>query len=128
MPATRSTLRILAATAALLSLSCGVRLERPPIECSYRPSLVGAGNIVRLENRTNVPLRGLAVEIRSAAGEVGYEQAELGGFEVLELGWKKLGGYEIPDDATIEVRAQGHLLALECELAASEQRGDGAPV
>lgn len=102
--------------AVLLSAGCGAKLDKPPIECSYRPSLVGAGKILRLENRSNEVLREVRVEIRAGDDDVTYEQAEIGGYQVLEVGWKKLGGFEIPDDATIEIRAKGYWLPLRVEL------------
>lgn len=116
-----------AAVALLLAQGCAAKFEAPPIECGYRPSFVGAGNILRLENRAQEPLREVVVEIRSATGEVSYEQAELGAFEVLEVGWKKLGGFEIPNDAKIEIRAKGFLLPLRVDLEASSANPeDGA--
>lgn len=99
---------------------CGAKLGRPPIECTYRKSLLGAGNILRLENQSHAALGGLRVEVRSADGDVIYEQAQLGSFEILEVGWKKLNGFEIPDDAVVVIRADGFLLPLRVELAASE--------
>lgn len=122
------------AAAVLLTAGCGMKFEKPPIGCSYRPSLVGAGKILRLENRSDAPLREVEIEIRSGrssglysrtAHSVSYEEAEIGAHEVLEVGWKKLGGFEITDDAEIEVRAKGYLLPLRVELADSSGDQEG---
>jgi hypothetical protein len=109
--------------AVLLAASCAGKLEKPPIEITYRESFLGAGKILRLKNQTNQPLLELKVTIRSATGEVTYEEAELPGYEVLEVGWKKLGGFQVPDGAEVEVRAQGYLLPVSAEL--SEAAGSG---
>ena len=125
MPSKTLSVLIAISVAVLLS-ACGTKLERPPIEVDYRKSLLGAGNIVQLENRTNEPIRELVVEIRSTAGTVSYEVAELGGFEMLEVGWKKLGGFQIPDDAEIEIRAKGYFLPLHIKLAETKTGKDGS--
>ena len=107
------------------STGCGTKLERPPIEITYRQSLVGAGNIVRLKNQSDRPLHALEIKIRAASGDVAYHHDELPAYEVLEVGWKKLGGFEIPADARVEVRAKGYLLAVTAELGASAAAGKG---
>jgi hypothetical protein len=109
------------AVAVLLTAGCGMKFEKPPIECSFRPSLVGAGKILRLENRSDEPLRAVAVTIRTKKGKVTHSGAEIGAHQVLEVGWKKLGGFEISDDAEIEIRAKGYLLPLRVELADSDE-------
>ncbi|MFQ5527351.1 MAG: hypothetical protein ACE5GX_13945 [Thermoanaerobaculia bacterium] len=117
--------------AAVLGLAAGVscsgKLEAPPVEVTSRESLVGAGNIVRVKNQTNEPLFNVEVTIRAAKGEVAYREGELIGYETLEVGWKKLGGFEIPDDAEVRVRAEGYMLRKSVKLDASasgdEQEG-----
>ncbi len=106
---------------------CGTRFEAPPLEASYRQSLVGAGNILQLKNQSNEALLEVEVTIRAASGEVVYTEEKLAGYEVLEVGWKKLGGFEIPDDARIEVKARGYLLPVKVNLdAAGNEAGAGA--
>lgn len=107
---------LLVVAAALLLPSCGTELEAPPIEITYRPSLLGAGNIVRLKNQSNQPLEELEITIRSTTGEVSYEEPQLAGFGEFEVGWKKLGGFEIPDGAEVEVKVKGYLLAASARL------------
>ena len=36
--------------------------------------------------------------------------------EVLEVGWKKLNGFEIPNDAEVAVTADGYMLPVEVVL------------
>lgn len=110
----------------VFATGCGGKLEAPPVEVTHRESLLGAGRIVRIKNQTNEALFDVAVTIRTANGEVGYNQAELPGFETLEVGWKKLGGFEIPDGAEVEVKAEGYMLPVKAKLdAAKPNEGDG---
>lgn len=104
---------------------CGAKLEAPPVEITYRESLLGAGNILRIKNLSSEPLSALEVTIRTAKGEVSYDQATLGPGEVLEVGWKKLNGFEIPNDAEIAVSAEGYMLATEATLKDGEDQGGG---
>ena len=106
--------------------SCNTKLEKPPVEVTYRQSLVGAGKILQVKNQTNVPLREVEISIRSESGEVAYKEAEIPGYEVLEVGWKKLGGYEIPEGATVEVRAAGYLLPVNARVGAPADGENGS--
>lgn len=130
MPGTSRSLTSVALLAAAivagcLAGACNTKLEEPPLEITYRESLVGAGKILQVKNQSNLPLHEVEITIRSKSGEVEYKETELPGYEVLEVGWKKLGGYEIPAGATIEVTAQGFLLPVTAEIAAAAS-GDPA--
>lgn len=95
---------------------CG-RFETPPVELTFRDSLVGAGKIVQVANTSNEPLASVAVTISAPSGESRtFTQDELGGFETIEIGWKKLGGWQIPLGSEIEIGADGYLLAFKGRL------------
>lgn len=104
---------------------CAAKLEAPPVEITYRESLLGAGNILRVKNLSSEPLRAVEITIRAASGEVSYEEATLAAGDVLEVGWKKLNGFEIPDEAEIAVKAEGYVLAAEATLKDAEDQGEG---
>lgn len=109
------------AAAALLFASlfsgCGIAFEAPPLEIGYRDSLLGAGKIVRIENTSNGTLDGLEVRIEAPSGEERtFRHERLGPYEVLEVGWKKLGGWEVPAGARVRVRCGGFLLPFKAEL------------
>ena len=119
--------RVLLVFIVAAGLGCNTKLEKPPVEVTFRESLVGAGKILQLKNQTNLPLHELEVTIESDSGEVGYQVPELAGYEVLEVGWKKLGGYEIPDGAKVEVRAKGYLLPVAVEIGRPAAAESGRP-
>ena len=93
---------------------------------TYRESLLGAGNILRIQNMSETALLQLEVTIKTANGEVSYREETLPGKEVLEVGWKKLNGFEIPNNAEVEVKAEGYLLPKTAVLDDSESGGGGA--
>ncbi len=100
---------------------CG-RLQGPPVELGYRDSLVGAGKIVRIENTSSEPLTGIEVEIAARSGEsrtLSLEQ--LDGYDTLEIGWKKLGGWQVPPGARVRVSADGYFRAFRGELPADSE-------
>jgi hypothetical protein len=105
-----------------LCLGCGRELEAPPVQVLERDSLIGAGKVVQIKSMTNEELRAVEVTIAAKEGEMVYREERLGPYETLEVGWKKLGGWEIPDDAEIRVRAQGYLLPYRARLAAAESK------
>ena len=101
----------------LLALGCGVALEAPPIELAYRDSLVGAGKILRIKNTSSETLTDLRIEIAAEGhGERSFTQESLGGYQTLEVGWKKLGGWEVPAGAEVSIRCAGYLLSFSGEL------------
>ena len=112
---------------ALLLGACGLELGRPPLELATRDSLVGAGKIVRISNISNEELSELEIEITSPEGESRtYSQDVLGAYETLELGWKKLGGWQVVPGADIRIRAKGFLLPYSGRLGkASTPSKDG---
>ena len=98
-------------TLALAAAGCA-RFERPPVEITFRDSLLGAGKIVRLENTSNDVLTGIQVEVEAPSGETRtFTLDELAGYETIEIGWKKLGGWEIPAGSSVSVNAEGYLLS-----------------
>ncbi len=95
---------------------CG-RFEAPPVELTFRDSLVGAGKIVQVANTSNQPLTGIEVTITAPTGESrSFTQVELGAYETLEIGWKKLGGWQVPPGSEIRVGAKGFLLPVDGQL------------
>ncbi len=112
------TLAVLAA-----ATGCG-RFQAPPVELSFRDSLVGAGKIVRIENTSNEALTGVEVTISAPSGESRtFSRKELGGYQTLEIGWKKLGGWQVPLGARVEVGADGYFLAFKGQLPDAEADG-----
>ena len=115
-----------AALAVVLGSGCGA-LDEIPVEITFRDSLVGAGKIVQLENTSNEPLTEIEILVTAPEGESRtFALAELGPFQTFELGWKKLGGWQIPLGAEVEVKAKGHLLPLRARLPGSENEA-GTP-
>lgn len=115
---------ILLASVAPLLWSCGLELSAPPLELSTRDSLVGAGKIVRIANISNEEITAVEIEITSPEGESrSFSQATLNAYETLEIGWKKLGGWQIVPGSEVTVRAAGFLLPYSGRL---EEAEDGA--
>jgi hypothetical protein len=110
------------ATALLISSSiwlsgCGLKLGGPPLGLSSRDSLVGAGKIVRIVNTTNEGLAALEIEITSPDGDSrSFSHPALGAYETLEVGWKKLGGWQVVEGAKVTVRVEGFLLPFSARL------------
>lgn len=108
---------VLLLTAVLVLSGCGTKLGRPPLELSSRDSLVGAGKIVRIANPTNEELVALEIEITSPDGDRRlFSHPSLGAYETLEVGWKKLGGWQVVADAEVSVRVEGFLLPVSTRL------------
>ncbi len=96
--------------AALGLVACSKAIDPPPIEITYRGSLVGAGEIVQIENTSNEPLEKIEVTLTAPGGdERTFVQESLAGYGSFEVGWKKLGGWEIPPGTEVEVRVKGYL-------------------
>ena len=117
MPRWPTLIRLLAPCLLVMFAGCEQELKAPPVEVSHRESLIGAGRILQVKNLTNEELVDLEITIQSENGEVTYRHPQLGGFEVLEVGWKKLGGWQIPDGAEVEVRAEGYLVPYRGQLS-----------
>lgn len=101
-----------------LSAGCGTSLSAPPLEIAVRDSLIGAGKVIQIKNGSNEPLEQIRVRIRAPSGEEReYVEGRLDGYGVLEVGWKKLGGWEVPAGATVQVNSKGHLLAVKGRVA-----------
>lgn len=109
--------------ASALLVACGA-LEPPPVELSFRDSLVGAGKILQIRNTSNEPLTRLEVTLTAPGGESRtYRHETLAGYETVEIGWKKLGGWQIAVGTDIQVRVEGHWRPYEGQLSAPG--GDG---
>lgn len=106
---------------ALLAGTAGCRrLQAPPVELSFRDSLVGAGKIIQVANTSNEALAGLEVKISTPSGESRtFTLDELAAYQEIEIGWKKLGGWQVPPGAEIEIRADGHLMPFKGRLPES---------
>lgn len=113
----RSRLALAAAVALLVaSGGCGV-FDPVEIEITFRDSLVGAGKIVQIENTSNEPVTDIEILITAPEGESrSFQLEQLGPFQTFEIGWKKLGGWQIPLGAEVKVKAAGHLLPLRARL------------
>ena len=44
-------------------------------------------------------------------------QDSVDGYSTVEVGWKKLGGWQIPEGSKVEIRADGYLRAVTATLA-----------
>jgi hypothetical protein len=118
----KSSLRSLALTILAVSLAgCGQlgQLGSPPVEVLYRDSLLGQGLIVQVKNTSDAALEEVTVDVRGPEGERrSFTEASVEGFGVLEVGWKRLGGWQIPAGSTVTVRARGYLLPARSEIPA----------
>jgi hypothetical protein len=112
---------LLALAVGVAATACGGHLSQPPVEVLQRPSLVGAGVIVQIKSTTSEPLTEIEITISGDDREITHREDALAGYETLEIGWKKLGGWEIPEDAQIEVRASGYLLPARVRLTPADE-------
>lgn len=103
-------LLLLLALSAVTTIACSQAIDPPPIEITYRESLLAAGKIVQIKNTSNEPLQKIEVTLKAPNGdERTFTQESLDGYGTFELGWKKLGGWEVPSGTEIEVRVEGFL-------------------
>lgn len=97
-------------SAAIAALACSNSFEPPPIEIGHRESLIAAGQIVQVKNTSNEPIQKIEVTLTAPGGdERKFVQEALDGYGMFEVGWKKLGGWEIPPGTEVEVRVEGYL-------------------
>jgi hypothetical protein len=98
--------------------ACSGALEGPPVDIVYRDSLVGIGKIVRITNTSDTTLVNLDIRLENPNGDVkNHTVPSLAAGETLELGWKKLDGFQIAVGAEVSVRAKGFGLPALAELA-----------
>ena len=119
---------LLLVLAALTAGACSRSFAPPPIEVTYRESLIAAGKILQIKNTSNEPLDRVEVTLTAPGGDQRqFVQETLEGFGMFELGWKKLGGWEIPAGTDVEVRAEGYLRPFRSSIpaAASEPNAGG---
>ena len=110
-----------AAGLVLALVGCGLAFEAPPLQVEQRESLLGAGRIVRVQNTSDQTLTGIRVRITAPSGdERTYTHERLEGYAVFEVGWKKLGGWEVPAASRVEVKCAGFLLAVRARLPDSK--------
>ena len=101
---------LLLALAALGPVACSKAIDPPPIEITFRESLLAAGKIVQVKNTSNEPIEKIEVTLEAPNGEERtFVQESLDGYGSFEVGWKKLGGWEIPAGTEVEVRVAGYL-------------------
>ena len=117
-------LRFLAAAGLLLTcaiaVGCSAALEAPPVDIAYRESLVGIGKIVRITNKAETALTAIEVRIENTNGDIkNYSTPSLAAGETLELGWKKLDGFQIEIGSEVTLRAEGFVLPVIAELTES---------
>ncbi len=112
----------------LLAAACGRQLEAPPVELVTRESLMGLGKILQITNRGQESLEGLEIRIETPAGDVKNHQVPaLAAGETMELGWKKLAGFEIHPGAEVSIEATGFLLPYRAKLDAPKEASGGNP-
>jgi hypothetical protein len=101
---------LLLACLALGPVACSKAIDPPPIEITFRESLIGAGKIVQIENTSNEPIEKIQVTLTAPGGdERRFVQESLDGYGSFAVGWKKLGGWEILPGTKVEVRVKGYL-------------------
>ena len=89
--------------------------------------MIGAGKIVQISNTSNEPLSTVEIQIEAPTGEERrFTQDTLEEFATLEIGWKKLGGWEIPTGAEVTVRCEGFLGSVKATVPAGEVSGSGS--
>ena len=94
----------------VVSLACSKAIEPPPIEIGFRESLLAAGKIVQIQSTSNEPMGPVEVTLTAPNGEERkYVEESLDGYGAFEVGWKKLGGWEIPAGTEVAVRVEGYL-------------------
>jgi len=109
-----------------LAVGCSGALEAPPVDIAYRDSLVGIGKIVRITNKAETALTAIEIRIENPNGDVkNYSTPSLAAGETLELGWKKLDGFQVELGSQVSLRAAGFVLPSLAELAESEAGGRG---
>lgn len=116
------TSRLFAVLAVVLALTaCKRSFEPPPVEISFRESFVGAGKIVQVTNTSNTVLERVEVRIVAPDGsERTFLQEEIDAYDMLEVGWKKLGGWQVPAGAEVEVNCDGYLGSVSGVLPGEE--------
>ncbi len=101
---------LLLALMALGPVACSKAIDPPPIEITFRESLLAAGKIVQIKNTSNEPIEKIEVALTAPNGdERRFVQESLDAYGAFEVGWKKLGGWEIPPGTQVKVRVKGYL-------------------
>ena len=96
--------------------ACGV-LASPPIEVQKRDSLLGLGKILLVQNRGEHDLENVEFRFENPNGDVkNWVLEELPSGGSIEVGWKKLEGFEVADEAEVRVKAKGFGRALRFDL------------
>lgn len=118
---------LLLGLAALAPIACSKAVEPPPIEISFRQSLLAAGLIVQVKSTSNEPIEQIEVTLTAPNGdERKFVQESLDGYGGFEVGWKKLGGWEIPPGTRVEVRVNGYLRPALASIPAEAPAPAGA--
>lgn len=104
----------------LVVVACGSALEAPPVKVTYRDSLVGIGKILQITNASQELVENLELRIENPNGDVkNHSIPALGAGLAIEVGWKKLDGFEVAEGASVSLRAEGYGLPFQAELTAS---------
>ncbi len=109
--------------AILLLAACGQTLEPPPLDIAHRDSLLGAGRILQITNTGSETITCPQVRIETPAGDIkNHNLGALASGERVELGWKKLGGFEITRGAEVTFECEGYFrpLAVTLDTPASQ--------
>ena len=105
------------ALAILACAACSKAVDPPPIEIGFRESLLAAGKIVQIKSTSNEPIEQIEVTLTAPNGdERKFVQESLEGYGPFEVGWKKLGGWEIPPGTRVEVEVEGYLRAAAASI------------
>ncbi|MCH9648365.1 MAG: hypothetical protein K0U98_09005 [Deltaproteobacteria bacterium] len=103
--------------AVVVLSGCSGKLSEPPLGLTYRDSLMGIGKILQISNLGEEALTELQIRIETPAGDVkNHTLSRLEAGELVELGWKKLDGFEIPVGAEVEVSCAGFLGSFRAQL------------
>ena len=93
-------------------VGCGTSVLPPPVTITYRPSLVGIGQVVQISNKSghhlyNVRVVGRNFEQVSSASVKASDH--LGPGESVEVGWMEFGAWVPAPGETIEVYADNYV-------------------
>lgn len=104
-----------------LLAGCDAMLQEPPVSVTYRDSLLGIGKILQLDNLGKEALTTLELRIETPAGDVkNHTIPRLEAAQLMEIGWKKLEGFEIPMGSQVTLRCDGYSRPLRVRLKAPE--------
>lgn len=90
----------------------------PPLDATYRGSMVGLGKVIILRNASNVILYDISVTIKNRDGhQVSNRITDvLKPAETVEIGWMQLRNWKIDPGEDIKVYAKGYAAPYMCSI------------